>query len=625
MRARSTVGRACTAALATGLLAAACGGGATEPATVPGASPPPAESDAGASGSAGRDDTGTSGADAGDAAGTGTSEGAAAPAAATDASGDEGGGAVAEDAGTSEGAAAPATPAPDEPAAFETVAAAPEAPDEPPEVGDTAAPSADEGGESGPPPNFYDDPRGGIFVDFQRGIDRDHPFGSLDAFCLPHDPPAEARRATDAGIEADTITFVHMRTQFEEIVALGFAADIGDPTDMFDTLTRIVNERCGGVWGRQIDLRTVEVAALGVGGQDIDTLRNAACIEATEGHDGVIVMNTTTFAGTAQLCITEEHDSALIGHEALPEEYVRRGGGRLLTTATTLEEILSALAKYVMDSGALEGRRAGIVAPNTPGEAEAVEGSLLAVLEAAGVDVPVFDVIDCRGTSICTGGMAESVQRLIEEGVDVLFPTLNAISLPAYINEMVTQGFTPGDVSFYNSDFNSQGNEVVAGLILTFGGAAAGELYDGTVLLVNTDQGRFRDPDWDPGAFDEMCMREYRENSPLGEYYDPRDPVETNKYGVLVLGCSIYRVALRALYDAGPNPTRAGIFDALENLGPVDLAAMLPASLAPGKRSMGDSLQPVTFRYPCPFEGLGTATGICLVPSDYSELRLKAN
>ena len=606
------MGRACAAALAAGLLAAACGGEVAEPATGPGAPQPPAESGSGARGTAGRDDAGTS-------AAAGTSDTAAAPA---DASGDEGGGALGEDAGTSGTAAAPA---PDEPAAFETVPAAPEAPGEPPEADDPAEPSADSGAESGPPPNFHDDPRGGVFVDFQRGIDRDHPFGSLDGFCLPHDPPAEARRATDAGIEADTITLVHMRTQFEEIVALGFAADVGDPTDMFDTLTRIVNERCGGVWGRQIDLRTVEVAALGVGGQDIDTLRNAACIEATEGHDGVIVMNTTTFAGTAQLCITEEHNSALIGHEALPEEYVRRGGGRLLTTATTLEEILSALAKYVIDTGALEGRRVGIVAPNTPGEAEAVEGSLLAVLEAAGVDVPVFDVIDCRGTSICTGGMAESVQRLVEEGVDVLFPTLNAISLPAYINEMVTQGFTPGDVTFYNSDFNSQGNEVVAGLILTFGGAAAGELYDGTVLLVNSDQGRFRDPDWDPGAFDEMCMREYRENSPLGEDYDPRDPVENSKYGILSLGCSIYRVALRALYDAGPNPTRADIFDALENLGPVDLAAMLPGSLAPGKWTVGDSLQPVTFRYPCPFEGLGTAVDICLVPSDYSELRVKVN
>ena len=476
------------------------------------------------------------------------------------------------------------------------------------------------------PANVYADPRGGVFTEFQRGFDRDHPFGSLDAFCVPHGEPSEPLRATDAGIGADTITFVHMRTRIEEIVDLGFAAPVGDPTDMFETFTRIVNERCGGVWGRRIDLRLVEVAALGVGGVDIDTLRNAACIKATEEHEAVILLNSTSFQGTAQLCVTEEHDAALIGHQALPAEYIQRGGGRLLTTATTLEANLRALAEYLISTGALEGRRVGVVAPNTPGEAEATEASLVATLEAAGVDVRVFDVLDCAGTSICIGGMAESVQRLFEERVDVLFPTVNAITLPAYITEMVTQGFAPGDVKFYNSDFNSHGNEIVAGLIVTFGGDAAGALYDGTVLLVHGDSGRYRLPNY-PGAtaFDTMCMREYRENSSLGENYDPRDPAETNKHGMVGLVCSIYRVALRALYDAGPNPSRADVFAALENLGPVDLVSMLPGSLAPGKWTMGDSLQPVTFRYPCPFEGLGTSANICMVPRDYSELRVEVN
>jgi hypothetical protein len=474
--------------------------------------------------------------------------------------------------------------------------------------------------------NVYADPRGGVFAEFQRGFDRAHPFGSLDAFCLPHGEPAEPRRATDSGIGADTITLAHIRTRIEEIVEMGFAAPVGDPTDMFDTFTRIVNERCGGVRGRRIDLRLVEVAALGVGGTDIDTLRNAACIEATEEHEAVIAVNSTSFQGTAMLCVTEEHDSALIGHQALPAEYVRRGGGRLLTTATTVEANLRALAEYAISTGALEGRRVGVVAPNTPGEAEATEASLVATLEAAGVDVRVFDVLDCAGTSICIGGMAESVQRVISEGVDVLFPTVNAITLPAYITEMATQGFEPGDVRFYNSDFNSHGNEIVSSLIVTFGGEAAGALYDGTVLLVHGDSGRYRLTEY-PAAtpFDEMCMREYAENSAFGEYYDPRDPDETNKHGMVGLVCSIYRVALRGLYDAGPNPARADIFAALENLGPVDLVSMLPGSLGPGKWAMGDSLQPVTFRYPCPFEGLATSAGTCHVPTDYGELQVALN
>lgn len=616
MRSRSAARRAWGAALAAALLAAACGGGSADPAT--GAAVAPAGNDPAADRGAPRDDTGSPVADAASSsdtaaeppessdAGDGASDVAASPPQATDSGAD----AAAEDTGT---------------AAFETVPSVPEVADEPPESGDPAEPSTGDGGDSGPPPNFYDDPRGGIFADFQRGLDRDHPFGSLEAFCLPHGEPAEPRRATGNGIEADTVTFVHMRSLFEELVGLGLAVDVGDPTGMFDTLARIVNERCGGVWGRHIDMRTVEVSVLGAGGVDIDTLRNAACIEATENHDAVVVMNTTSFQGTAVLCITEEHDSVFISHEPLPQEYLRRGGGRLLSTSTTLEEVLSALARYAVDTGALEGRRVGVLAASTPGEAEAVESSLLAVLEAVGADVPVFDILDCAGTSICVGGMAESVQRLADEQVDVLFPTLNPASLPAYIAEMVAQGFAPGEVQFFNSIFSSQGNEVAGNMIPIFGGTAAGELYDGAVLLVNVDAGRWRDPAWDPAAFDELCMREYRENSPGGEDFDPRDPVESNTYGMLALVCSEFRAALRALYDAGPNPTRADIVASFENLGAVDLAGMLPGSLAPGKWTMADSLQPVTFRYPCPYEGLGTSSDICLVPSDYSELRVKVD
>ena len=57
--------------------------------------------------------------------------------------------------------------------------------------------------------------------------------------------------------------------------------------------------------------------------------------------------------------MTEEHDSALITHQALPEEYVRRGDGRLLTTATTLEANLSALAEFLITTGALGGAPSG--------------------------------------------------------------------------------------------------------------------------------------------------------------------------------------------------------------------------------------------------------------------------
>ena len=63
--------------------------------------------------------------------------------------------------------------------------------------------------------------------------------------------------------------------------------------------------------------------------------------------------------------------------------------------------------------------------------------------------------------------------------------------------------------------------------------------------------------------------------------------------------CSILRVMARAIYDAGDNPTRDGITAALNNLGPVDLSGMSPASITPGKGQMPDAIQTLDFSYPC--------------------------
>ena len=69
--------------------------------------------------------------------------------------------------------------------------------------------------------------------------------------------------------------------------ALASPTDVGDPARMFNTFVWYVNNICGGVHGRMIDLRLVEVSALGGAGGSIDELRNAACIQATEDHQGV--------------------------------------------------------------------------------------------------------------------------------------------------------------------------------------------------------------------------------------------------------------------------------------------------------------------------------------------------
>ena len=473
----------------------------------------------------------------------------------------------------------------------------------------------------------YQDPRGQLFQAYQDQIDRCHPFQSLDSFCVAHDSPEPLADPDpdDSGIDEDSITFVHLRTELEDLASIGFATPVGDPTKMFETFTWYVNEVCGGIYGRMIDLRLVEVPATG---SDVDAQRNAACIKSTEDFNGVFVLNSTGFQGSANLCLVEEHYAAFISTQSQVAEWVERGEDRLIVLSPTQEENLQFLTSALIEDGALDGKTIAVVAPNTPGQAESTEGGLVTPLRDGGFNVPVFDILDCAGGPTCTGGMAESVGNLIDENVEVLFMTLNVISAPQYVREMVNQGFEPGDITFYNSDYNSQAGNLVTSKIVQFGGPEAGNLYNGTLIVDDSDPAIILDPDYVEPPFNKMCHDtyvEYHENVPGNEDLadPPHYPVNADaatEYGMVGTVCTEMRIALRAVYDAGPNPTREQIYDALKNLGAIDFSNMTPNSIRPGKPQTPDAVHRYRFTYPCDeFAEYATDQNTCLVNVENDE------
>ena len=475
----------------------------------------------------------------------------------------------------------------------------------------------------------FQDPRGGIFQEHQDKMDRCHPFQSLDAFCLSQDTPDVPLEATDRGITEDSISFVHLRTTLEDLASLGFATDVGNPTKMFETFVWYVNNVCGGVHGRQIDLSLIEVPPTG---SDVDALRNAACIEATEDRDAVIVLNSTGFSGTANLCFAEQDPKvAFISSQNMQLEYLERGEGRLIALALALEESLQFLAQAVIAEGLLEGKTVGVLGTDSPGEGGEVVENFVSLLRDAGVNVAVYDTIGCAGGLMCTDGTTESVSNLIEKNVDVLFPTLNTLSLPNYIGEMVRQGFEPGDITFYNSNAASQARDIVASKIVQFGGEDAGRLYNGTVIIDEADTGARLEDDYAPAKFNQMCYDTYLEhhenvlgNEDLNDPpHDAYDPDENTPFGMVAQVCAFMRVALRAVYDAGPNPTREDIYEALLNLGPIDSNGMFPHTIRPGKTQSADVIHKMIFTYPCAAgEEFATDQGTCIVNAPDDEWRL---
>ena len=441
-------------------------------------------------------------------------------------------------------------------------------------------------------PNIYEDPRGGVFLEFQQGFDRgDHPFTQVDHFCLPHEAAAD-RVDTDKGISADSIKVGHIRSRLEDLTDLGFAVPVGDPKEIFEVFIDYINEECGGIRGRMLDLGYTEAAVLP---PDVDASRNAACLAMTEDFNAVIVMNSTGFQGTANLCLVEEQETIFISTQGQTEEFMSRANDLLVSLSPTLEESLRFMVIDLLASGELEGMTLGVAAPNTPGQVEAVEEGLVIPVREAGFDV-VFDVIDCGGGTICSGGVAESVTNMVNAGVNGLFNVLNVVSAPGYIAEMANQGFQPGDVRFFASDFNSQTSELVSGQIAN--NVDAGNLYNGATVIDFRTTGEYRDPNYEPNPMAANCNQLYSDHSPSGAGHDWQT-LGDSAYGMVGSVCGIVRIMARALYDAGDNPTVADVREALVNLGPVDNNAMAPASIRPGKTQTADVIQTLDFTFPC--------------------------
>ena len=273
------------------------------------------------------------------------------------------------------------------------------------------------------PPQLLQRSRGGIFVAFQESFDRsDHPY-QINAFCTDTGDAAD-RVDTDPGITADAISVTHIKSKLEDAIAIGFGIPVGDMNEMFRVFTEYINTECGGIRGRMLELDTIEVALFGPTTQ---TERNAACLQATEDNNAVMILNSSGFQGSAVLCIVEEKETMFVSTQGQSNEFMERGQGRLVSLSNTNSENLGFAAADLIASGQLSaGDVIGVVAPDTPGQPEDIEVSLVEPLREAGLDV-VFDVIGCGGGTVCVEGVPESVSNMRDAGIEHFF---NAMGIP---------------------------------------------------------------------------------------------------------------------------------------------------------------------------------------------------
>jgi hypothetical protein len=444
-----------------------------------------------------------------------------------------------------------------------------------------------------------------------REVDRTSRFSKEDSYCEPTtEQPSETPTATDDGITATSISITHVRVTLEDLAALGFAIPIGDPADQAKKFVGLINDRCGGINGRKLDLSLVEAPPLAPAGQDPAAIAQANCIDATEDHHAVFAFSGSGWGGQGgAACVTGAHDTIYLTTYNISDEDLAGADNRLYSLTLSSVDGFKYLARRLHAQGVLEGKTIGVVMPDGVGEPEIIEQGLLNPLKEMGVTVKRVDTIGCAGGNSCTTGVIESVQGMIADGVDVLFPLLNVISLPGYLNEMVTQGVKPGQIQFYQSGFNAQTADIVASKVVKFGGAKAGALYNGTEMVAPGATGAFRIPGYAPSKYSEMCNREYQDAG--GPKYSAVDPETNSAYGATVGMCSFIRIIARAVEAAGPNPTRKDLAAAVGGLGAIDVGGE-SASFGPGKYTAPNQLYQMKFHYPCAADK-GPLDGTCII------------
>ena len=450
----------------------------------------------------------------------------------------------------------------------------------------------------------YADPRGETYEQFQASFDRTHPFQGLESFCLPTPGPESDPVATQPGITADSLNVVHLHTRLDELERIGFSVPVGDIDDMVRSFVGIVNG-CGGIHGRRLDLRTVEVSALGGGGHDIDTRREAACLEAREVHEAVAVLAVEAVPGTAANCLTRSGRTSFLSVRGTSDRDESRAGGLLLAQEPGARTAVEAMVRMADERDLLVGGTIGLVVPDAPQRSDDVVHVLVDALGALGHE-PTIHLVGCEGTTTCRVGLDTAVAAMVERGVDVVFPLLNRTSLPWLVLEMLDQAMPRP--TFIQSGLDAQGLDSVSSEVAEFGGSPAGAYYSGAWILDASATGSHRLDGFETRPFDEMCNRSYAEVAQR-RTATVDDPT-TDVYRTVTEACSLVRAVARAVHDAGPDPTRLGIQVALAALGSMDVSDMRPATSYDGHLSV----QLRRYEYPCDHgPGFGDTDG-CLLP-----------
>ena len=398
-------------------------------------------------------------------------------------------------------------------------------------------------------------------------------------------------QSTGRGITENSVSIVNIETSIDELQTLSFENFSGDTSEIFSAFIKILNEECGGFHGRKIDLQEITTFPLEAFDIDTSTLGTIACLNATKDIPSVIVVDISQFSGPLENCIANEQKTALVTTKVLPSQNAITSDNRLLIDSFSAEQAFSLMLTFAEKKGLLTNRSIAIVADDSLGNYESVIRGLVEPLRELNYD-PEFHFLNCEGGIFCNAGIERTIDAFMENPPDVLFPTLNAVSLPEFLTQMIANDIPKPQI--IQSAFNQQDDERSTNHIFNYGGSEVADYYNGTIIFSHpyVENQRIFENRFSP--FEKMCIKEYSRVSDLDQHsIDPRRTETVLKI------CSITRYIARALYDAGVNPSRRRIHESLSTLGFVDSPGLSFGSFTLNKPTRPSSIQHMEYQFPC--------------------------
>ena len=389
-------------------------------------------------------------------------------------------------------------------------------------------------------------------------------------------PPAgEALTASDVGISPTTIKLGFLILDLGAISSAGFPV-IVDPDQQekaIGAFVKEINER-GGIAGRQIEPHYARFDVLDSTGDS----SQAACKKLTEDIKVFAVVGGFS-RPEHSYCVVERNRTPMLSYIGYhPDSLYQRSQGRLVTSFPTASRMM---ANWVYEGEQLKvigGKKIGIVTDNPSDPGYETEAILRGILERNGHEVAHV----ARFAEPASAQVPVEVQQMRTKGVEVVMMMSGTLNSQAFTQQATQQGWDP---VWFTSDWSTNTADSTY--------SNSGESFDGAIGVTSTRNHEFRGNVPEP-ATATACAEVYERQT--GTKLAPRGEAERS---LTMHFCDMLRLFGQGATNDGPNPTRTGLIEGVQQIGDFPQSTTADASFRPGKVDGADFVRTIRYEFDC--------------------------